>query len=260
MTAAARAREAAREDRLFDDPWSTLLAGNEGFALLDAQSALVPGGQPPPVFVVRHRFFDDYLLSQVSTGVRQIVLVAAGLDTRAYRLAWPPGVRLFELDQPSVLSYKESVLDAAGASATCRRHAVAVDLRSDWTAALIGSGFDPDEPTVWLAEGLLFYLPEDSVHALLDAIAGLSAPGSALGTDTISTAMLTHESRRAWVEFYANAGSPLIFGTDDPASLLATYGWQSTLHPYSEASRRLGRAWSLPTMPGPQSVIITATR
>lgn len=260
MTAAARAREAAKHDRLFEDPWAALLAGDEGFALLDAQNALVPGGRPPPVFVVRHRFFDDFVLRQVSAGIRQVVIIAAGLDTRAFRLAWPSGVHLFELDQPTVLSYKQKILDDANASAGCERHAVAVDLREDWSAALVGAGFHPAEPTVWLAEGLLFYLPEGAVHALLDATARLSLRGTMLGTDIMSAAMLADERRRAWVQFYSDAGAPLIFGTDEPLPLFESHGWRATLHGYPDISQQMGRAWPLPPTTGPQGAIITATR
>jgi methyltransferase (TIGR00027 family) len=260
MTAAARAREGARDDRLFEDPWAATLAGEEGFAFLDAQDATFPGGRSPQSFVVRHRFFDDYLLSQASAGLRQVVLVAAGLDTRAFRLAWPPGIRVFELDQPAVLAYKDKLLADVGAIARCERRTVAVDLREDWPAELIGAGFSPTEPAVWLAEGLLFYLPEEAVHALLSAMAELSLPGSALGTDTMSAATLAHESRRGWVRLYADAGAPFIFGVDEPGELLVARGWQPTLSFYPEVSQQLGRAWQSPLPTGPQSAIITATR
>jgi methyltransferase (TIGR00027 family) len=260
MTAAARARETARADRLFADPWAALLAGDEGFALLDAQGALVPGVEPPPTFVVRHRFFDDYLLSKVTAGTRQVVLVAAGLDTRAFRLDWLSGVCLFELDQESVLTHKQKVLDGAGAMARCERRAVAVDLREDWPTQLIGAGFQSSKPTAWLAEGLLFYLPESAVHALLAHTAGLSCPGSSLGADVMSTEMLQDERRRAWVQFYADAGAPLVFGTDDPESLLASHGWQATIHRFPDVSLELGKAWPMPRVPGPQGAMITANR
>ena len=260
MTAAARAREAARDDRLLDDPWAAALAGDEGFAFLDAQSALVPGTSPPPVFAVRHRFFDDYVLDRVATGLRQVVLVAAGLDTRAFRLTWPAGVRLFELDQPSVLTYKQNVLDNADAVAKCERFTVAVDLREDWPAELVRAGFDSNEPCVWLAEGLLFYLPEASVHALLDATSRMSRPGSTLGADIMPVAMLADERRRAWKQFYSDAGAPFKFGTDEPAALLEAHGWQPTIHQFADVSQRLGRAWPTPPTPRPQGSIITADR
>ncbi len=256
MTAAARARESARADRLFDDPWAAALAGEEGFAFLERDEALRP---PTPVYVVRHRFFDDFLLACAADGVRQVVLVAAGLDTRAFRLAWPAEVRLFELDQPSVLSYKQTVLEDAGASVECERVTVPIDLRGDWAPRLLEHGYKYAEAAVWIAEGLLFYLPEAAVQGLLDTAAALSSSGSALGTDTMSAAMLADESRQAWVEAYADAGAPFVFAADRPAELLAQHGWEPTLHTYPDVADRFGRPWQFPPAPGPQSVIITAT-
>lgn len=256
MTAAARARESARVDRLFEDPWAEALAGEEGFAFLERDEALRPAS---PAFVVRHRFFDDFLLARAAEGVRQVVLVGAGLDTRAFRLTWPGEVRLFELDQPSVLSYKQAVLQDAGASATCERVTVPVDLRDDWASRLLDQGYGPEDPAVWVAEGLLFYLPEVAVHRLLDIAADLSSPDSALGTDTMSATMLADESRRTWAASYADAGAPFVFGSDRPAQLLAEHGWEPTLHRYPDVAGRLGRPWQFPTVLGPQNVIITAT-
>jgi methyltransferase (TIGR00027 family) len=116
MTAAARARESERADRLFEDPCAAALAGEEGCRFLEQDEALRPD-RPKAAFVLRHRFFDDFLLGRAVDGVRQVVLVAAGLDARAFRLAWPTGVRVFELDQPGVLSYKEAIVREAGACA-----------------------------------------------------------------------------------------------------------------------------------------------
>jgi methyltransferase (TIGR00027 family) len=259
LTAAARARESARADRLFDDPWAAELAGEKGFSLLEGNDASL-SGQAPPAFVVRHRFFDDFLTHQASQGIRQVVLIAAGLDTRAFRLLWPAGVRLFELDQAAVLSYKQHVLDNAGAAASCHRHIVPVDLRDDWPSALTDAGYRRTERTAWLAEGLLFYLPEATVTALLDAMAALSVAGSTLGTDTMSAATLGHPSRQAWVSYYASVGAPFIFGTDDPGELLARHGWRPTLHPYPDVAHQYGRSWLVPALPGPKNTLVTATR
>jgi methyltransferase (TIGR00027 family) len=259
LTAAARARESARTDRLFEDPWAAELAGEKGFSLLEGNDACFHG-LAPPAFVVRHRFFDDFLTRQASQGIRQVVLIAAGLDTRAFRLLWPAGVRLFELDQPAVLSYKQDVLDNAGAAASCHRHIVPVDLRDDWPRALTDAGYRRTERTAWLAEGLLFYLPEATVTALLDAMAALSVAGSSLGTDTMSAATLGHPSRQAWVSYYASVGAPFIFGIDDPGELLARHGWRPALHPYPDVARQYGRSWLAPVLPGPKNTLVTATR
>jgi methyltransferase (TIGR00027 family) len=260
MTAAARARESARPDRLFDDPFAGVLADDEGVAFLEEQESLVAGGAPP-IFVVRHRFFDDFLIAQTSGGIRQVVLVAAGLDTRAFRLAWPTGVDVYELDQPDVLAYKQVRLDEVGATATCQRRVVPVDLTHEWDAALCVSGYRSSEPAVWLAEGLLFYLPEPVVDSLLETAAALSPPGSSLGTDTMSSTMLASSARQHWVRFYRDAGAPFVFGTDQPSELLARHGWRPTIHLAPELAAQYGRSWRPAPTPGPPlGAIITAER
>jgi methyltransferase (TIGR00027 family) len=127
---------------------------------------------------IRTRFLDDYLLAATAAGCRQVVLLAAGMDTRAYRLGWPAGTRLFEIDQPDVLAFKNAVLNSRGAVPRCDRAALAADLREDWTDTLLGSGLRPIERTAWLAEGLLIYLTAEEADRLLTATTGLSAPGS----------------------------------------------------------------------------------
>jgi len=157
-TAAVRARERARPDRLFDDPWATELAGQPGMDWI----AQRPEASTVPI-VLRTRYFDDFLTRVTRQNrIRQVVLLAAGLDTRGFRLAWPAGVQLFELDQPAVLQHKERVLSAASAQPACARRIMAIDLTGPWPAALIDAGFDPHQPSVWLLEGFLFYLPNDS--------------------------------------------------------------------------------------------------
>jgi methyltransferase (TIGR00027 family) len=257
MTAAARARESERADRLFEDPWAAALAGEEGFEFLEQEEALHPN-RPKAAFVVRHRFFDDFLLERAVDGLRQVVLVAAGLDTRAFRLAWPPGVQVFELDQPGVLSYKQAILEEARARAACERKTVAVDLRDDWAPALLDAGYEPMEPVVWLAEGLLFYLPETAVCELLDTTARLSCVGSALGTDTLPSAMLDAASLQAWMRFYADARAPLVFGIDRPEELLAEHGWHPTSRSYRDLAADLGRDWPPQAADAPRGTIMTA--
>jgi methyltransferase (TIGR00027 family) len=258
MTAAARERESARPDRLFDDPWAGLLAGDTGRAFLDRQDKVQPANHA--IFVIRHRFFDDFLLDSVGRGIRQVVLVAAGLDTRSFRLRWPEGTVVYELDQPQVLAYKQAVLDKAGATPSCERVAVPVDLREDWPAELLASDFLPARATVWLAEGLLFYLPEVAVRSLLSTIASVSAPGSVIGTDMMSATMLASESRRAWVQLYADAGAPFVFGTDTPAEVVTSCGWSPSIHLVRDIGEHLSRPLLTPAEPGPPSgAILTAT-
>lgn len=130
--------------------------------------------------VIRTRFFDDYLLDAAAAGVRQVVLLAAGLDTRAFRLPWPGGVRVFELDLPEVLTFKAQVLARSGAAPCCGRAVLPVDLRTDWRGALLASGHDLGQPTAWLVEGLLIYLTATEAGRLLADITATSAPGSRL--------------------------------------------------------------------------------
>lgn len=143
---------------------------------------------------VRSRFFDEFFVAAGTAGVRQVVLLAAGLDARAYRLDWPDDAVVFELDAPKVLSFKDEVLDAADAAPTVVRHPVAVDLRDDWSIALRDSGFDPGRPTAWLAEGLLPFLPNDAKDSLFRRMHGLSATGSRIAAEHIAdiTAVLRH--------------------------------------------------------------------
>ncbi|MEO6792944.1 MAG: class I SAM-dependent methyltransferase [Mycobacterium sp.] len=132
---------------------------------------------------VRTRFFDEFFLdactgTAATSGIRQAVILASGLDARAYRLDWPAGTTVFEIDQPDVIEFKTRVLAEQGARPTADRRPVAVDLRDNWPAALQAAGFDPAAPTAWSAEGLLAYLPADAQDRLLDTVTGLSAPGS----------------------------------------------------------------------------------
>ncbi len=243
-TAAVRAAEDARSDRLFDDPWADALAGPEGRSWIDQrpQDSVVP-------IVLRTRYFDDWLGSITEhDGIRQVVLVAAGLDTRAYRLSWPDQTRLFELDQPAVLRHKEGILAATGAVSRCSRRAVEVDLTGGWTAALLEAGFDRARPSGWLLEGFLFYIPGDDITRLLDAVTDLAAPGSHLGFDIINGQMLTSSWTRSWVEMQAQAGAPWIGTMDDPMGFLAERGWRAAMTQAGQPDANHGR-WILPVLP-----------
>ena len=242
--ASARGQESARADRLFDDPWAAALAGEPGATWL----AQFPPGAILPM-VIRTRFFDDFLQRVAEDdGLRQIVLVAAGLDTRAYRLHWPQGMRMFELDQAAVLAYKAQVLEAAGAKPTCRRQALSVDLTGAWEETLLGGGFDPQQPAGWLLEGLLFYLPNDRLSGLLEAVSPLAAPGSWLGCDVVNRAVLSFPYTRPWVEMQAQAGAPWLGTLDDPRATLGALGWQVSLSQAGAPDASYGR-WTLPVLP-----------
>jgi methyltransferase (TIGR00027 family) len=261
--AAVRAQESRRPDRLLDDPWAARLAGAEGEEWLRARA----GSPALVVIAIRARFFDDFL-RQVTAGegITQVVLVAAGLDTRAYRLAWPARVRVrvFELDQPEVLARKQEVLDSAGAAPGCVRLAIGVDLAGPWNIALRDGGFDPQAPSCWLAEGFLFYLPPQAITRLLDQLTGLAAAGSRLGFDIVNTATLTHPLTRPWIDMQARLGAPWLGTLDDPAAFLAGRGWEATLTQPGEPAASYGR-WPFPVLaPGlagaPRNWFITARR
>jgi methyltransferase (TIGR00027 family) len=178
-------------------------------ALVDAApGATVPGQAAPggstalgAIFqarvAIRTRFFDDYLLAACAAGCRQVVLLAAGMDTRGYRLDWPVGTRLFEIDQPDVLAFKDAVLTSRDAVPRCHRVARAADLRQNWAGVLLDSGLRPGERTAWLAEGLLIYLTAEEAGQLFATITGLSAPGSTIAcedylSDDTGTSPVSH--------------------------------------------------------------------
>ena len=240
--AAARARESERADRLFDDPLAATLAGPEGVAWLERMKAAARSDGPGLYPVIRTRFFDDFLLDACRRlGMRQVVLAAAGLDTRAFRLDWPSGTQVYELDLPEVLDIKEDVIEAAGARANCERRTVRVDLKQEiWPEALFGAGYQPESPSVWLIEGLLFYLPRSAVHGLLQKIGALTVTGSLLGLDVMNRGLFF--SPIAWPQQAALAwrGAPGLFGTDDPETLMAYHGWEADVTQPGEGGRTMG--------------------
>lgn len=243
-TAAVRASESARVDRLFDDPWAASLAGADGASWMAQRS---PDSITP--IILRTRFFDDFLQRlAVQEGIRQIVLQAAGLDTRAFRLSWPEHMCLFELDQAPVLEFKDETLRAADARAACTRRTIAVDLTGPWQEALVSAGFDPRQRSGWLLEGFLFYIPSPAVVSLLDQVAGLAAPGSWLGFDVMNSTTLTSPWTRPWVEMQAQQGAPWIGTLDDPVGFLAARGWDATLTQAGQPDANHGR-WTLPVIP-----------
>ena len=243
-TAAVRALESKREDRLLNDPWAAALAGEQG-ALWIAQH---PEESTIPI-VLRTRFFDDFLQRVTAQhSIRQIVLMAAGLDTRAFRLHWPEGTRLFELDQPTVLNYKEEILYSLGALPACERRIIGKDLTEPWKDDLIANGFDPQERSGWLLEGFLFYLPTETIPWLIDEITNLVAPGSWLGFDIINDAVLTSPWTKSWVDMQAQWGAPWIGSLEDPESTLAARGWDATLTQAGQPDANFSR-WTLPVIP-----------
>jgi methyltransferase (TIGR00027 family) len=219
--AAVRARETERHDRLFEDPFARDLAGQRGFSMM-AASERASGGEN--AFIpVRVRWFDDLAVATTASGVRQVVLLGAGLDTRPHRLDLPADVDWYELDREEVFADKEPVL--AGATPRCRRRTVVGDLMDDWVASLIDAGFDERRQTLWLAEGLFFYLTEERIMAILRTAARLCAPPSLFAADVIGTAGLDSPVMRPYRDWCADNGVPPPFGADDPTALLRAGGW-----------------------------------
>ncbi|HTQ16713.1 class I SAM-dependent methyltransferase [Mycobacterium sp.] len=203
MVAAARAMATRAENPLINDPFAEPLVRAVGVDLLtrlavgevnpaDLDDKDHPGRATGAMarmtdnMAVRTKFFDDFFTGAANAGIRQAVILASGLDSRAYRLPWPDGTVVYEIDQPQVIEFKTRTLAKLGASATADRRAVAIDLREDWPAALRAAGFDATQPTAWSAEGLLGYLPPDAQDRLLDTVTELSAPGSRFATESVS--------------------------------------------------------------------------
>jgi methyltransferase (TIGR00027 family) len=249
--ARTRAEESRRADRLFEDPLAPAFLAAAASSLppptagaADARMAAV--GTALAVHVaVRTRFYDEYLLA---AGCRQVVLVAAGLDSRAFRLDWSAGTTVFELDAPDVLAFKERVLTEQRAEARCERVAVGVDLRGDWAAALEGAGLRAAEPTAWLVEGVLIYLSAGEAAALLTAVAARSAPGSTLaleyGDAGESPLLALAREIPAMAPLAALWKGGLGGGT---VEWLTRAGWRVEPHEFAAVAERYGRAipeWS----------------
>jgi methyltransferase (TIGR00027 family) len=191
LVTGARATESARPDRLFDDPFARAFVEAASAASPAIAQALAQGSPDEAVnqarrnsIAVRTRCCDDYLLAAARSGCRQVVLLAAGLDARAFRLSWPEGVSLWELDMPQVFAFKERVLADHAATPSCQRTVVPADLREDWPHTLRkDGGFNPGQPTAWLIEGLLMYLDEGERDLLLDRVGALSSAGSRIALD-----------------------------------------------------------------------------
>ncbi len=197
MVAAARAMATRDPRNLIDDPFAEPLVRAVGIPffvdMIDGRLDTSPFGDAGSERVqamiagmaMRTKFFDEYLTGAAAGGIRQVVVLASGLDSRAFRLHWPPGMVVYEADQPAVIEFKTSTLAGLGAEPIAHLRPVGIDLRDDWPTALRNAGFDPSAPTAWLAEGLLIYLPPDAQDRLLDTITELSAPGSTLGTESV---------------------------------------------------------------------------
>jgi methyltransferase (TIGR00027 family) len=244
LVAAMRAEESARDDALFTDPFAERLAGEEGRRLLAESSAET--GQASAPIVVRTRLFDEALLRVHADGVSQVVIVAAGMDARSYRLPWCDGATVYEVDQSRVIALKDERL--AGERARGRRVAVGVDLIGDWPKVLEAQGFNSSDRTVWLIEGLLQYIDARDVDRLFARVDALSAPGSVLLYDVVGKALLDASFLASTVEYMHKLGAPWVFGSDAPAALVEDRGWTATVTDMAVPGNKWKR-WAHPPIP-----------
>jgi methyltransferase (TIGR00027 family) len=220
-TMVAAQRALSTDEKLIDDPYAAPLVRAVG---IDVYVRLVNGQIPAGGesefdpqrmargMACRTRFYDRFFLDAARNGIDQVVILASGLDARAYRLPWPAGTVVYEVDMPEVIEFKTSTLSDLGAEPTAERRTVAIDLRDDWAAALQAAGFDPKAPAAWSAEGLLVYLPDEAQDALFDNITALSAPGSRLAFEFVpDTSIFADERWRAHHDRMSELGFEIDF-------------------------------------------------
>jgi methyltransferase (TIGR00027 family)/uncharacterized protein (TIGR02246 family) len=265
--AASRAKESELALPLFTDPFARELSGEAGFELQKTmRAAMGAQGDGPDLYLsIRTKFLDDALLNAVRyRRLHQVVILAAGMDTRAFRIPWPSGVKVFEVDRDEIFDHKEAVLARAGASPSCERHVVRADLARPWTGALLAAGFHKSTPTAFLIEGLLMYLEEGEALALLAAVGEVAAPGSWMAADVVNPEVLTSPYMSRYMNALHEAGSPWKFGIEDPETFFEQRGWSPTVVQPGDPEASYGR-WPFPTapraMPGlPRSFFVTAAR
>ncbi|MFF3359101.1 SAM-dependent methyltransferase [Streptomyces sp. NPDC002917] len=249
-TASMRAREHEREDRLFSDPLAHVFAGDEGPRIMEQFEGHVQPGVEDPALAVRTRFLDDQLLRLDASGVRQFVFVAVGMDSRAFRLEWSPAVVVYEMDRPALLSLKEDIVRRLSVPTRCARVPLGVDLLTDWTTALLGSGFDPAQPTGWLVEGLLYFLEAQERDVLLRQLTSLAAPHSSLLADYVGQSVLDSPAMASWRARMAEQGHPWKSGSDRPEQLFEGFGWDVQVSAYGDPGADYGRWAGAAVAPG----------
>jgi methyltransferase (TIGR00027 family) len=278
FVAAARALHAQRDEPLAVDPYAEVFCRAVGGSWADVLDDNVPGHKLKSEFGevfqtyqgARTRFFDDFFRATAADGVRQVAILAAGLDARAYRLAWPDSTIVYELDQPQVLEFKRTVLADHGDLPAAERREVAVDLREDWPKALCDSGFESAKPSAWLAEGLLMYLPAAAQEQLYAGIDSLSARGSRLALEEMHPMDAEAlEAKRA--EERAAGDQPGTFFTliynekhRDAVHWLGEHGWDANGIVTAEYFREIRRPVPPPETDGGQMLrsgsLVTATK
>lgn len=220
-TMVAAQRALSSEAKLIDDPYAAPLVRAVG---IDVYVRLVNGEieasgntefdprRMAQGMACRTRFYDQFFLDATRGGIGQVVILASGLDSRAYRLPWPAGTVVYEVDMPEVIEFKTLTLGDLGAEPTAQRRTVAIDLRDDWASALRAAGFDPQAPSAWSAEGLVVYLPDDAQDALFDNVTSLSAPGSRLAFEFVpDTAVFADPRWRAHHDRMSELGFEIDF-------------------------------------------------
>ena len=243
--AEARAEESARPDRLFEDPLAKAFVTAAGSPFEEIETHISDLDSIRTWFfdyvALRTRFFDDYLLESCRAGCRQVVVLAAGLDTRAFRLPWPKGVRLFELDFPEVFAFKERVLASQRVKPACQRVIVEADLRGEWTAPLLQAGFRPGEPSAWLAEGILIYLTEEENDQLLSRIGQLSTLDSQLAFEHMRREAQELMPFRLAADALAELGVSWRSSLENPNRWLSNHRWRGQVFDSANLGELYGR-------------------
>jgi methyltransferase (TIGR00027 family) len=263
MVAAARALASEDTDPIISDPFAAPLVRAVG---IDFFTRVVDGDIAPAYagdngatelqtetdsLAVRTRFFDEFFVNAAAAGIGQAVILASGLDARAFRLTWPDGSVVYEVDQPQVIAFKTETMASLGAEPTVQRRTVSVDLREDWPAALRDSGFDVSKPSAWSAEGLLMYLPPEAQDRLFDHVTALSAPGSRIATEYHPDSGATMAERgQAMSDRWANLGcdvdlSGLFYEGErnNVADYLTDRGWDVSSRTRRELFGEYGRVF-----------------
>jgi methyltransferase (TIGR00027 family) len=238
---AVETNRSEKDGRLFEDPYAEILAGEEGKKLL-LQAVAHSGDQP--AIAIRTAFMDQKITKAIGIGVRQFVFLAAGMDTRAYRLAFSKEATIYELDRKEVQDYKALKLKEAKPHGKLNR--IATDLKQDWRKSLLDSGFQKGNKTLWLVEGLLMYLKEADVLSLFEKINSMAYAQDLLLFDILSQTLLEVPHMKKQLEFLKSIGAPWYFGVNDPVDFMNNLGWKATL---SQPGDFAPSRWPYPSAP-----------